>query len=344
MRTTDARLRPYLDELERLPFVRRAQSVDGQGGSRTPAFVSLATPDGTTTVPVELTASHLTAAAAEHVKVLAGERPGLLLLAPAIGSDLGEELAAAGVNFMDLAGNCSVRLGDRYIARIQGRRLQRRAPAEKALRAPAYRVLCALLAKPDLVGAPARALAAAAGGVSPQTANDVRHRLVARRFLLPSRDRWLWAPDGYQGGLELFVGGFSTLLPSLTVGRYRARGKTTDEVEASIRPGLDAVGDWRWGGAAGAWRVTGLYRGDQVVVYIRDPQPTGIANLPLIPAADGNVTLRRPPALAAFEGPAPDTVHPVLLYADLLAEGNSRAHEAAAEIHRVLLARAAVRP
>lgn len=327
----DPELRPYLDRLAQLPFAVAVQATSTDA-------VRLTTPEGSTDLPVLYRGSVLNAALVEHVKVMAERRTGLLVLAPVIGSIQGEALAAAGVNFVDLAGNCHVRLGDRYIAWVQGRRAAPRAPGEKALRGPAYQVFAALLARPELVSATARALAEAAGGVSPQTANDVRHRLEARGLLLRARGEPTWAKGGYQALLELFVAGFPTLLPGLTVGRYRARSRNPEEVEAALAPALNAVGDWRWGGAAAAWRLTGFYRGDTTLVYLRDPQPTALAALPLIPDGSGNVILRRAPATAALEGHTPDTVHPTLVYADLLLEGNTRAQEAAAEIHRRFVA------
>lgn len=324
-------LRPYLDRLARLPFVRAVHlhSKDAVG---------LTTPEGQTDLPVLYRGSVLNAALVEHMKVTATHRPGLLVLAPVIGSTPGEALAAAGVNFVDLAGNCHVRLGDRYFAWVQGRRAEQRAPGEKALRGPAYRVFAALLAKPELVSATARSLAEAAGGVSPQTANDVRHRLEARGLLLRTRGGATWANGGYRAMLELFVAGFPTLLPGLGLGRYRARGRNPEEVEAALAPALSRVGDWRWGGAAAAWRLTGYYRGDATLVYLRDPDATALSALPLIPDASGNVIVRRAPATAALEGHTPDTVHPTLVYADLLLEGNTRAREAAGEIHRRFVA------
>lgn len=47
----------------------------------------------------------------------------------------------------------------------------------------------------------------------------------------------------------------------------------------------------------------------------------------------GELTLTRAPGPLAFEGRTPDTVHPLLVYADLMTEGHDRAREAAAEIY-----------
>ena len=50
------------------------------------------------------------------------------------------------------------------------------------------------------------------------------------------------------------------------------------------------------------------------------------------------MTLVQAPGPRAFEGPNAEVVHPLLVYADLLAEGHDRAREAAAEIYETYLA------
>ncbi len=186
---------------------------------------------------------------------------------------------------------------------------------------------------PSLVGATVRQIAAAAGGASPQTAADVRHGLLARGVLHEARPTLGWAPGGFQRALDLFLAGFGAMAPSGLLGNYRARPREPEAVEAALIPALPHVGDWRWGGGAGAYRLMGHDRGNHTLIYVRQADAAAPARLPLIPDATGNVTIRQIPASAALDGATPDTVHPALLYADLMAEGNERAREAAAEVH-----------
>lgn len=60
--------------------------------------------------------------------------------------------------------------------------------------------------------------------------------------------------------------------------------------------------------------------------------------LRLVPDMHGNVVLARVPGPLAFRSPRPDTVHPILVYADLLGEANDRASEAASVLRQKLLA------
>jgi hypothetical protein len=332
-------VRPYVEHLERLPFVREVELLDGERrqGREVDGYVRLTTPTRKFTLPFELKRTHLTRELAARMVQLAKERRGLLVMAPAIGRDLADLFARDQINFVDLAGNCFVQLDDRYVAQIQGQRAAVRPPAEKVLRAPAYRVLFALVADPELVRATARALAEAAGGVSPQTANDVRAKLIGGGVLLKTRAGVQWAPGRRKEALDIFLVGFPALMPNFVIGRYRAKQRTPEALEADLGPRLAALGEWRWGGGAAAQRLTGLYRGDRTIVYLREPDAAAVRALPLIADPAGEVTLTRAPGPLAFEGPRPDTVHPLLVYADLMTEGHDRAREAAAEIyHRYL--------
>lgn len=333
-------IQPYLEQLESLPFIRHAaiaqlardpaEGLDGR--------VRLTTPTGLVELPIEVKRTHLTRVMAEHLVHLATAHAGVLLMAPTVGRELAELFVHHRINFVDLAGNCFVQLGDQYIARIQGQRAETRPPVEKALRAPAYRVLFALLADPELVHATARALADAAGGVSPQTANDVRARLLAGGALVKTRGGVRWVRGRRKQVLETFLFGFPALMPGLTVGCFRARQRTPDAIEADLAPRLASLGQWRWGGGAAAQRLTGHYRGDRTIIYVRDPDPAAVRKLPLVPDPAGDVAILRAPGPLAFEGPSPEVVHPLLVYADLLTEGHDRAREAAAEIYEKYLA------
>ncbi len=118
------------------------------------ATILVETPTGAKRLAAELKRTHLSRETGEQLIHLGARVPAMLVLAPAVGRDLGARFADAGINFVDLAGNCYVRLSDRYVARLQGRRTAT-AAGEKGLRAPAYRVLFALLVAPELASATA---------------------------------------------------------------------------------------------------------------------------------------------------------------------------------------------
>ena len=232
------------------------------------------------------------------------------------------------IGYVDLAGNCHVEWGKGYVAHIEGRKLPERAPQARAVRIPSLLVLFSLLARPDYVGASTRQLALAAGGVSPQTATDLRKRLIAEGCVIPSGRDHFWAPDGKERALDLLVAGYEQLAAHLCVGRYRARPGPTEEIENLIERNLEKGPTWAWGGGAALYRRNRLYRGTRTIVYVDGPLP---AKLPgLIPDPNGEVIFARPPGQCAYDEDG--KVALVLTYLDLRTEGEARALEIAQEL------------
>jgi hypothetical protein len=326
-------LAAYIAQLGTLPFVREANVVlVSRADPGAAPVVELSTPSGPRQLVVEEKRSHVTRDGIEHLIARRSHQRDFILLAPHVGRDLGNALADANVQFIDLAGNCFVRLGDAYIARIQGNPPLEVGARDRALRAPSYRTIFALLAKPALINAPARELAVASGGVSPQTVLDVRERFVEGGALLRVGARRLqWAPQGRRELLGLWgAGARATLYPQLLIGRYRARERDLGRFEEHVVERLRGA-RWVWGGAAAAHRLTGFYRGTSTVLYVEDDDAVlGFpGRLELVPDSHGSVSLMRAPGPLALEGVQEGTAHPLLVYTDLLHEGQSRAHEAA---------------
>jgi hypothetical protein len=283
----DGELGRYLERLREVPFVRRARVEKPNAQRPREVIVKLDTPteQGVPFV-VELKRTHLTREVAErllHLRKRAGAK--LLLFAPVVGRDLAELFARERLDFVDLAGNCLLDIDGRYVAHVEGRRPESKG-STRALRAPTYRVLFALLAKPELSQATARVLAEASGKVSPQTALDARLRLIERGILVGSKSAPRWAPGGYRAALDMFVSGFdATLRPSLAIGRFRARQRSIEHLETELaRPLLaNAAGLWRWGGGAASQRLTGHFRGDTTIVYVERAPPNVAKSLGLLP-------------------------------------------------------------
>ena len=337
-------LAPYLAQLNGLPFIHDVLVTAGEithADHRFDAKVEVSTPQGRTLFLVEHKRSHLSQEVAERILSIRAVVPNLLLFCPSVGRGLAERFGREGLNFVDLAGNCHLRIGDRYLAHIEGRRGEAKPQSERGLRAQSYRVLFAMLVQPELTRATARAIAEAAGGVSPQTAIDTRARFVDRGILLDTSRGAAWAPRGWKDALDLFVQGFTaTLSPQLAIGRYRAMQREPDALEAELQVRLAGLGDveWRWGGGAASARMTGYFRGDQTIVYVKEARHGLAKLLQLRPDSAGPVRLAVAPGPLAFESSVHDCVHPLLAYVDLLAEGDERARDGAAEIYRRYLA------
>lgn len=326
-----------LEQLEALPFVRRAAlDTDSREGGLD-GRLTITTPTGKVVLPCEIKRSHLRRESAQLLPPLSARHPGLIVLAPLVGRDLGDILESKGVNFVDAVGNCHVRLGDQYVSRVQGRSPEERAPEDRALRAPAYRALFAFLARPELLAASTRTVAALTD-ISPQTVSDLRNRLVHQGLVLEAGVGRRWTPGRRKHAMDLWLAGFSsTLKASLVLGRYRAKERDPRDLEQRIESELDALCEWRYGGGAAAMRLTKYYRGDTTLIYLRQPPSDLTSRLQLVRDTAGPLTLLHAPGSVAFEGPDPHCVHPLLVYADLLAENDERASEAATEVYERFL-------
>ena len=325
-----ADLEPFLQTLRQVPFVRAVRLVMPRRGQRD-AVVEIRTPKGSVRLSAEVRRSNLSAESLE--RLLGTNRRGerILIFAPWVSEGAGRKLANGKINYVDLAGNCYLAIGKEYVAQVTGHRPVVKRGAEKGMRAPAYQALFALLAKPELVSAPLRVIGAA-GGVNPQTASDVRARLVAHKFVNETRSGFEWNPLRLREGLELWLSGFTAVLrPHLLIGRFRSSDRDPSAFEKRLV--TESPPDtWRLGGGAACHRLTGFYRGDETILYIEGEATSLVKKLRLALDRAGPVLIARFPGRIAAEGASPDTVHPLLVYADLLAESTDSAREAAALI------------
>lgn len=196
-------------------------------------------------------------------------------------------------------------------------------------------MLFGLLADNELRLATVRALAAATG-VSVAPAHQMRGRLVEQGLAWRGHDgHFSFFPDRLDDAIAMFVGGYGTVLrPKLLVGRYRTPDQDPRACERRI---TDALGDevpWAFGGGSAAQRLTRHYHGPNVTVHIRDATQKTLRAIKAVPDRDGPLVLLRTPGPIGLHGPREHVAHPLLVYAELLHEGNDRARETAAEVLR----------
>ena len=322
----------YLVHLRGLPFVKSVAT--GRRRADGGLALSLATSTGKARLEAIEATGPLSYAVAEHLaqRVRAFEVPSILLL-PEVSRDMAAFLRERGVLFVDLQGNCHVALGDAYVASVEGRRVEQRTPrGQTAMRAAGYRVLFALLAERALVGQPLRSIAERAGA-SRQAASDALARLVAAGVLDRQGGTHRWVPHRQQMALEQWLGGYESILrPSLLLGSFRTPDTDPVALERRITDSLKERTTYRWGGCAAGHRLTGHFRGERTVLHVEELTAALRRALAAVPDPRGSLVLLRVPGPAALAGGTPDTVHPLLVYAEMLAAHDDRAREAAAEV------------
>lgn len=336
------RAEPYLTGLRKLPFVRQADLVEGGHPEADYALV-LRTRKGTHKYDVQEARTHLTRELVDHlatrfnVQRTKKARP-WMLFAPYVGAGMAEQLARLDIQYVDRAGNCRVQIGDEYMALIEGQRQPKELNQPHkgtGTRPEGYQVLFTLLARPELANAPVRAIAQAAGPGKTAVAELLR-RLEDEGLLTDTKGhRHLLVERGEL--LQRWIAGYTNVLrPRLFMGRYRTQDADPQQLERHVEQALGATVPWAWGGTAAAARLVGHYRGQQTVLHVDDTllEMELRRRLRALPAEDGPLVVVRAPAQAAFDGKRPRTVHPLLVYAELLATNDERAREEAQLIYK----------
>ena len=330
---------PYLDTLRSLSFVRSASLQTGRRrrGVATRVLV-LTMPRGHTNLVVEEKTSHLSPAVARDLiaRLAPPPTPPLILFAPYVSGEMAAVLVPHGINFVDKVGNCYLNLGGSYVAHFEGRKPKRPLDAPGGMRAAGFRLTFALLVEPTLLNSPTRDVAQAAG-VSLGTVSNVLRRLEHDRVVVRTKSkRQLVRPDDL---VERWIAGYAeTLRPRLLVGRFETPDRDPPTLEDRVAGILGEARTWAWGGAAAAFRLTRHYRSDETVLHMNTASPDLLKRLKAIPHRSGRLIVVGVPGPLAFRGRAPRTVHPLLIYTELVLTGSDRAREAASELRNRFLA------
>jgi hypothetical protein len=137
--------------------------------------------------------------------------------------------------------------------------------------------------------------------------------------------------------IDRFVHGYSQVLrPTLLVGKFETQERDPEEFERRVEALLGDRVRWAWSGLPAAYRLVPHYRGETSALVLEEPENIS-RELKLMPSKVGRVSLLRPAGPLTFEGAAPRTVHPLLVYAELLASPHERTAEEAAQLRDKLL-------
>ncbi len=249
-----------------------------------------------------------------------------VMIIPQITADMADRLHDDDTQFMDTAGNCFINQPPLYIF-IKGNKLKGviKAPIGRAFKQTGLRVLYALLCNPGLENETCRTIAVktnVALGMVNWVLNELNElgyvvktgkghaqhiRLIEKEKLF---ERWV---TGYAEQLR----------PKLLMGRYR--GADGWWQKALLNPEKA-----QWGGEVAAGKMTEYLKPQTITLYIDKDNPETVLiqnRLKKDPEGDVELLYRfwRPETIV----PHGDTVHPILVYADLMATGNQRNIETA---------------
>ncbi len=322
----------YATALREIPFVEdvRFESLSRQRSDpRVPdVVIVLHTPRGEVQLQGEVKTSHLTHSVANGLVSRLGPEAGRwIVLATHVGRPMGELFRDAGLNYLDESGNCSLRIEDHYIALVEGRRAAR-AEGARGLKAAGARILFSLLAEKDLLHASYREIGDRAG-TSHKAARDAIARLArAGEAVVDGRKRE-WLPGGRRSAFERWLGDYDTILrPWLDYGRFRTSDQDPEQLDATLA-GYASRGRCWFGGLSAGYRLVEHYRGSEAVVHISGGLKEFTRELRALRDPEGKLTVLRLPCEIATHGAVPGTVHPLLVYAEMLHSRDERARDAA---------------
>jgi hypothetical protein len=251
-----------------------------------------------------------------------------LLVAKYINGQMAEQLKQDGIEFIDTAGNTFINQPPLYIF-IKGNRppdIAKHIPAKRAFKPAGLRTIYALLCNPGLENKTYREIAAVTD-VALGTVDWIIKELKELGYLLDmgKRGNRLIQKEKL---LQRWVTAYpEQLRPKLTLGRFKGeygwwQQETLDPLKA------------QWGGEVAAAKLT-QYLQPQIITIYTTPQQLNqllIGNR-LKRDQTGDVEILERFWKTAEPRTYKDVVHPILIYADLLATGNERNIETARIIY-----------
>jgi hypothetical protein len=265
-------------------------------------------------------------------KLLAMMRKGefdhpLLLVTKYINTQLADELKQNGTEFIDTAGNAFINQPPIYIF-VKGNKpdMVKTPPPKRTFKPAGLRVIYTFLCNPGLENKTYREIAAETG-VALGTVDWIMKELKELRFLLDmgKRGQRLIQKENL---LQRWVTAYpEQLRPKLTLGRFRGeygwwQRKTIDPFKG------------QWGGEVAAAKLTQYLQPQIITIYVTPQEIDQLLiknRLKRDQTGDVEILKRfwKPPEIWKYQ----DLVHPILIYADLLATGNERNIETAKMIY-----------
>lgn len=254
-----------------------------------------------------------------------------VVVMPQVTADRADKLRQDGIQFIDTAGNGYLNQPPLYLF-VKGNKVKNiiEAPVTpRAFKQTGLRVLYALLCNPGLENETYRTIAdktKVALGMVNWVVKDLQElgflietgRGRARQLRLVQKERLL----------ERWITAYAEQLrPKLVLGRYR--GVDGWWQQAALNP-EEAL----WGGEVAAAKLTDYLKPQMLTIYVDRDNPTAVLlpnRLKKDPQGDVELVARfwQPETIL----PNRDMVHPLLVYADLMASGNQRNIETARMIY-----------
>ncbi len=269
--------------------------------------------------------TNVTKALVGHLLILKNKLPYPLLLATNhVTGYMADQLKQNQIEFIDTAGNAFITQPPIYIF-AKGNKppdVFRQVPHKQAFRPTGLRVVFAFLRNPDLVKKPYREIAAIADVALGNIGWIIRHLkdlgymfdMGKRGLKLTEREKLLnrWVTEYPE-----------KLRPKLLLGRFRGDPDWWKEKNLNYEYA-------QWGAEVAAAKLTQFLKPQNITIYVRQ---THLSNFlienKLKKDNNGEIEILKRFWKPIGENENKDIVHPILIYADLVATGNQRNIETA---------------
>lgn len=249
----------------------------------------------------------------------------LIVLAHYITPEAKALLKREEIPYADTAGNIFIRAKGIYIFVETGKTHREKIESQdRAFTKAGLKVVYLFLVAPEYINRPYRVIGEKAK-VTIATVGKVLHGLLQERYILQEDDRNYRFVDR-EKLLQKWVTGYNAMLkPKLRRRKYRW---VYDKVAWKA---IELPGNTFWGGAAAAEKLTDYLIADKLVIYTGKDFNEVAQQLKMVPDKDGGVEL-----VEAFWDceETGETVHPILVYADLIESTSPRYVETAIGIYK----------
>ena len=252
-----------------------------------------------------------------------------MLVAKYISNPAKALLEQQGINYLDMAGNCFIRNDQGIFWHVKGQiaPMYNGDTKHRAFNKNGIKLIYALLLNESLLNEPYRVIAEAAN-IAASTVGDILNDLQAGKFLVllnQQQMKLVHKPEL----LSQWVTAFNQKLrPKLSRGKYRLPFENWKQ--------LDLGSFALWGGEPAADLLTHYLSPGAWTLYTDLDRKALIRDLQLVPDAKGNLevcSLFWKIENLGYAMPERKTVHPLLVYAELIGTGNDRNFETARKIY-----------
>ncbi|MEZ4960428.1 MAG: type IV toxin-antitoxin system AbiEi family antitoxin [Saprospiraceae bacterium] len=321
-------LHAAIEQLEQMTQAKiEVETTSGVNGHHWDAEIDIATGAANGHFKVEVKGNVLPANLARWADKLL--EANTLLVAKYISNPAKALLVQQGINYLDMAGNCFIRNDQGIFWHVKGQSAPTNDGITKhrAFNKNGIKLIYALLLNEGLLNEPYRVMAEAAN-IAASTVGDILNDLQAGKFLVQLNEQQMKLVNKEEL-LGQWVTAFNQKLrPKLSRGKYRLPFENWKQ--------LDLGSFAYWGGEPAADLLTHYLSPGAWTLYTDLDRKALIRDLRLVSDPKGNLevcSLFWNIEDNGYVMPDLKTVHPLLVYAELIGSGNDRNFETARKIY-----------